>query len=214
LPAEIALPNFDISPAHRIAAALLFAALVASDRKAISSHRSWSLFVMLEVVWPTLPAAFRDELTLQCVKQLKSTPAECDAFAQIVANIIKARAQTVKSQWRLSDIFGTSRAIARDPQKASPFFAIAYMTARSSEVTALYSALNVEHKDLAVADSSAVDKPPTQTHFAAVLAQGLPGVSADSVRCMIAVIADAGIDAWQTPARDALTQHLAATAKA
>lgn len=75
---------------------------------------------MLEVVWPTLPAAFRDELTLQCVKQLKSTPAECDAFAQIVANIIKARAQTVKSQWRLSDIFGTSRALARDPQRRRP----------------------------------------------------------------------------------------------
>jgi hypothetical protein len=29
---------------------------------------------------------------------------------------------------------------------------------------------------------------------------------------MVAVIADAGIDAWQAPAREALAQHLAAKA--
>lgn len=174
---------------------------------------------MLEVVWPKLSAAFRDELTLQCVKQLKNSPDECDAFARVVADVIKARAQTVKSQWRMADIFGTSRAIARDPRKAAPFFGLTYMTVRKSDLTALYTALGVAHTDLAVADSSAIEHPPTQAQFAAVLAQGLQsaglgdaglaGVTPESLQCMIAIIADTGIDAWQAPARDALTQALA-----
>lgn len=165
---------------------------------------------MFDTVWPSLSPAFRDELTLQCVKQLRTSPDECDAFARVVADIIKARAQTVKSQWRLSDIFGTNRAIARDPRRAAPFFGITYMTARKADLTALYTALGVAHTDLAVADSSAIEQPPTQAQFASVLAKGLDGVSTESLRCMIAIIADTGIDAWQAPARDAMAQHLAA----
>lgn len=162
---------------------------------------------MFEVVWPTLPAAFRDELILQCVKHLKGSPNEYDAFAQVVADAIKARPQSVKAQWRMADTFGTTRALARDPRRAAPFFAITYMSVRTADLTALYSALGVQHKDLEVAESSAVGNPPTQAQFASVLAKGVEGVSMDSVRCMIAVIADAGIDAWQAPARGALEQH-------
>lgn len=167
---------------------------------------------MLETIWPNLTPAFRDELVLQCVKQLRNSPDECDAFARVVADVIKARPQTVKSQWRMADIFGTNRAIARDPRRAAPFFAIAYMTARKTDLTALYAALGVAHADLAVAESSAVESPPTQAQFASVLAKGLDGTSMESVRCMVAVIADAGIDSWQAPAREALAQHLAAKA--
>jgi hypothetical protein len=165
---------------------------------------------MLEAVWPDLSPAFRDELTLQCVKQVRDSPDECEAFARIVAELIKARAQSVKSQWRMSDIFGTRRAIALDPRRAAPFFGLTYMTARAAELTALYAALGIAHKDLEVAESSAVDNPPTQAQFAMVLSNGLEGVSPESVRCMIAIIAGTGIDAWQAPAREALTQHLAA----
>ena len=167
---------------------------------------------VLETIWPSLPPAFRDELTLQCVKQVRTSPDECEAFARVVADLIKARATSVKSQWRLADIFGTSRAIARDPRRAAPFFAITYMTVRKAELSALYAALEVVHEDLTVSDASAVEKPPSQAQFAAVLARGLDGVPAESVRCMVAVIADTGIDAWQAPAREALTQHLAAKA--
>ena len=167
---------------------------------------------MFDTVWSSLPPAFRDELILQCVKQLRTSPDECDAFARVVAELIKARPQTVKSQWRLSDIFGTTRAIARDPRRAAPFFGITYMTARKADLTALYMALGVAHTDLAVADSSAIEQPPTQAQFASVLAKGLDGVSPESLRCMIAIIADTGIEAWQAPAREALAQHLAAKA--
>lgn len=167
---------------------------------------------MLETIWPNLTPAFRDELVLQCVKQLRNSPDECDAFARVVADVIKARPQTVKSQWRMADIFGTSRAIARDPRRAAPFFGITYMTVRKTDLTALYAALGVAHADLTVADSSAIENPPTQAQFGDVLAKGLEGVSTESVRCMVAVIADAGIDAWQAPAREALAQHLAAKA--
>ena len=167
---------------------------------------------MLESVWPTLPAAFRDELTLQCVKHLRGSPDESEAFARIVADAMKARVQSVKSQWRMLDIFGTRRAIALDPRRAAPFLAITYMTARAPELTALYAALGVEHKDLNVADSSAVENPPTQAQFAAALAKGVDGVSNDSLRCMIAIIADTGIDAWQAPAREALSQSQPAKA--
>jgi hypothetical protein len=118
----------------------------------------------------------------------------------------------VKSQWRLSDIFGTTRAIARDPRRAAPFFGITYMTVRKADLTALYTALGVAHTDLAVADSSAIEQPPTQAQFASVLAKGLDGVSPESLRCMIAIIADTGIEAWQAPAREALAQHLAVKA--
>jgi len=106
---------------------------------------------VFDTVWSSLPPAFRDELILQCVKQLRTSPDECDAFARVVADLIKARPQTVKSQWRLADIFGTTRAIARDPRRAAPFFGITYMTARKADLTALYTALGVAHTDLAVA---------------------------------------------------------------
>ncbi len=164
---------------------------------------------MLEHIWPTLSTPFRDELMLQCVKCLKSMPNECDAFARIVADITKSRPQTVKSQWRMSNTYGTKLALGRDPQKASPFFALAYMSARQPEVTALYSALGVAHTDLTVAESSITTNPPTQEQFAGVLAKGLDGVAPESVRCMIAVIADAGIDSWQLAARGALETSLA-----
>jgi hypothetical protein len=108
----------------------------------------------------------------------------------------------------MSDIFGTRRANALDPRRAAPFFGLTYMTARAAELTALYAALGIAHKDLEVAESSAVDNPPTQAQFAMVLSNGLEGVSPESVRCMIAIIAGTGIDAWQTPAREALTQRL------
>ena len=75
---------------------------------------------------------------------------------------------------------------------------------------ALLGSLGVAHTDLTVADSSAIEQPPTQEQFASVLAKGLDGVSPESLRCMIAIIADTGIDAWQAPARDAMAQHLAA----
>lgn len=167
---------------------------------------------MFEAVWPTLPAAFRNELILQCVKHLKATPDELEAFARVVADAIKARPQSVKAQWRMADTFGTMRALALDPRRGAPFFAMTYMGARQADLTALYAALGVTHKDLDVAESSAVASPPTQAQFAAVLAKGLDGVSMDSVRCMVAVIAAVGIEAWQAPAREALAQHLAAKA--
>ena len=150
---------------------------------------------MLETIWPNLTPAFRDELLLQCVKQLRNSPEECDVFARLVADTIKARAQTVKAQWRLADIFGTGRAVARDPRRAAPFLGITYMTVRKTDLGALYAALGVTHTDLTVADSSAVDNPPTQAQFAGVLAKGLEGVTDESLRCMVAIIADTGIDA-------------------
>ncbi len=165
---------------------------------------------MLEHIWPTLPTQFRDELMLQCVKCLKGMPNECDAFARIVADITKSRPQTVKSQWRLSNIYGTKLALGREPQRASPFFAIAFMSVRQGEVTALYNALGVTHTDLVVAESSIVTNPPTQAQFASVLEKGLDGISSDTVRCMVAIIADAGLDTWQTPARSALEASFAA----
>ena len=160
---------------------------------------------MLDVVWPALPTAFRNELILQCVRHLKGMPDDYEAFARIIAGAINARPQSVKSQWRMADIFGTRRAIALDPRRAAPFFAITYMTARAADLTALYAALGVAHKDLTVADSSAIENPPTQAQFAAALAKGVDGVSNDSLRCMIAIIADVGLDAWQAPAREALS---------
>ncbi|MFM1823289.1 MAG: hypothetical protein RI967_1555 [Planctomycetota bacterium] len=162
---------------------------------------------MFDAVWPTLPAAFRTELILQCVKHLKSAPGEYDAFARAIADAIKARPQSVKAQWRMSDAFGTLRALALNPKAGAPFFATTYMGVRKTELAALYDALGVAHTDLEVAESSAVEAPPTAAQFAAVLANGLAGVPDDSVRCMVAIIADAGIDAWQAPAREALGQH-------
>ena len=128
---------------------------------------------MFEAIWPTLPAAFRDEMILQCVKHLKSTPEEYDAFARLVAEVIKARPQSVKAQWRMSNTFGTTQALTRDPKRAAPFFAVTYMAVRKDDLTALYTALGVTHKDLEVAASSAVDNPPTKAQFASVLAKGL-----------------------------------------
>lgn len=164
---------------------------------------------MLEKLWSHLPTQLRDELIMQCLKHLKSAPQESDAFAQLVADITKSRAQTVKAQWRLANIFGTKLALARDPKRASPFFAQTFMSMRKDEVAALYNALGVAHKDLAVEESSAVTSPPTQAQFASVLAQGLAGVAPEIVQCMIAVIADAGIDSWQDPAQKALEALLA-----
>lgn len=169
---------------------------------------------MLEHIWPTLSTQLRDELITQCVKHLKSAPDESDAFAQLVADITKSRAQTIKSQWRLANIYGTKLAIAREPQRAAPFFAATFMSARKDEVAALYNALGAAHKDLAVEDSSAVTSPPTQAQFASVLENGLDGVAPAIVQCMVAVIADAGIDTWQGPARKALEAHLAAAPSA
>ena len=164
---------------------------------------------MLESIWPRLSTAFRDELILQCVKQMRSSPDEAEALARVVADLIKARPQSVKAQWRLSDTFGTKRAIALDPRRVAPFLGITYMTARKSDLTALYAALGVKHVDLNVDDSSAVGQPPTQAQFAGVLAGGLDGVAAESLLCMVAIIADTGIDAWQSPAREALAAHAA-----
>lgn len=161
---------------------------------------------MLDAVWPTLPAAFRNELILQCVKHLKGAPNEYEAFAQVVAAAIKARPQSVKSQWRIADTFGTTRALALNPKAGAPFFAATYMGVRKTELAALYDALGVTHTDLEVAESSAVAAPPTAEQFRAVLAKGLNGVSAESLRCMIAVIADVGLDAWRAPAREALSR--------
>lgn len=169
----------------------------------------WSSLVMLHHVWPTLPAPLRDELILQCVKHLRNSPDELNAFALIVADITKSRAQSVKSQWKLNNIFGTKIALARDPQKAAHFLASMFMGVRPTEVAALYAALGVGHKDLLVDEASAVTHPPTQAQFADALAKGVDGVPSDIVRCMIAVIADAGIEAWQEPARAALQTQLA-----
>lgn len=165
---------------------------------------------MFDAVWPTLPAAFRNELILQCAKHLKAAPNEYDAFALVIAQAIKARPQSVKAQWRMSDTFGTNRALALNPKAGAPFFATTYMGVRKTELAALYDALGVTHTDLEVAESSAVEAPPTAAQFAGVLANGLDGVSGDSVRCMVAIIAEAGIDAWQAPAREALAKQAAA----
>lgn len=165
---------------------------------------------MFDAVWPTLPAAFRTELVLQCVKHLKGVPDEYDAFALVIAQAIKARPQSVKAQWRMSDTFGTMRALALNPKAGAPFFAVTYMGVRKPELAALYDALGATHTDLEVAESSAVEAPPTAAQFASVLGKGLDGVSDESVRCMVAIIADAGIDAWQAPAREALSTSAAA----
>ncbi|MDI9404785.1 MAG: hypothetical protein QM516_13015 [Limnohabitans sp.] len=165
---------------------------------------------MFEIVWPTLPPEFRTELILQCVRHLKETPDDLEAFARVIASAINARPQSVKAQWRLSDTFGTTRALARDPRFGTPFFAMTYMGARKTDLGALYDALGVKHNDLNVDDFSATEQPPTQAQFATALAKGLEGVSRDSLHCMVAIIADVGIEAWQAPAREALRQHLAA----
>ncbi len=165
---------------------------------------------MLESIWPRLSTAFRDELILQCVKQMRSSPDEAEALARVVADLIKARPQSVKAQWRLSDTFGTKRAIALDPRRVAPFLGITYMTARKSDLTALYAALGVKHVELNVDDSSAVANPPTEAQFFTALSSGIDGVQEESLRCMLAIIADSGIDAWQAPAREALARHLAA----
>jgi hypothetical protein len=164
---------------------------------------------MLEVVWPTLPTAFRNELILQCVRHLKGMPDDYEAFARVVAGAINARPQSVKSQWRLADTFGTMRALAKDPRYGAPFFAVTYMSVRKDDLTALYAALGVKHVDLNVDDASAVAHPPTKDAFASALAKGLDGVSVESLHAMVAIIADVGIEAWQAPAREALTEHLA-----
>lgn len=164
---------------------------------------------MLELVWPTLPASLRTELITQCVKRLRSVPEESQALALIIADITKSRPQTVRSQWKMANIYGTSLAIARDPQKASPFLAQTFMTSRKADVAALYDALGVEHADLEVLESSAVTSPPTEARFAGVLKDGIAGLEPDVVRCAVALIADAGIDSWQDPARRALHAHLA-----
>jgi hypothetical protein len=165
---------------------------------------------MLETIWPRLSPAFRDELILQCVKQMRSSPDEAEAFARVVADLIKARPQTVKSQWRMSDTFGTKRAIALDPRKVAPFLGITYLTARKADLVALYSTLGVKHVELNVDDSSAVANPPTEAQFFTALSSGIDGVQVESLRCMLAIIADSGIDAWQAPAREALARHLSA----
>ncbi len=164
---------------------------------------------MLDDVWPTLPAQLRDELITQCVRTLKGDPAAYDQFAHLVASITNSRMDTVKSQWRIGNFYGTKLALSRDPGKASPALAQAFLAARKGEVTALYNALGVEHKDLEVDDASVSRDPPTEVKFAAVLQKGLEGISPDILKCMIAVIADSGIDQWQLPARNALVAHLA-----
>ncbi len=181
-----------------------------AERTQSHAERMWWRYAqrMLEIVWPTLPSQLRDELILQCVKHLKSAPDDCDAFAKLVADITKSRAATVKSQWRLANIYGTRLALAREPQRAAPFFALTFMTMRAPEVAALYEALGATHKDLAV-DESSVTTPPPQERFATALTKGVDGVAPAIVRCMIAVIADAGIDSWQAPARAALAAHTA-----
>jgi hypothetical protein len=167
---------------------------------------------MLEVVWPPLPAAFRNELILQCVRHLKGMPDDYEAFARLVGGAINARPQSVKSQWRMADTFGTMRALGREPRLGAPFFAVTYMAVRKPDLTALYSALGVSHKDLEVDESSAVQKPPTEAQFASALSKGVDQVSTDSLLMMIAIIAAVGIEAWQAPANAALTKHLAAKA--
>ena len=167
---------------------------------------------MLEVVWPTLPVAFRNELILQCVRHLKGMPDDYEAFARLVGGAINARPQSVKSQWRMADTFGTMRALGREPRLGAPFFAVTYMAVRKPDLTALYSALGVSHKDLEVDESSAVQNPPTEAQFASALSKGVDLVSTDSLLMMIAIIASVGIEAWQAPANAALTKHLAAKA--
>lgn len=132
---------------------------------------------MLEHIWSNLPNELRDELILQCVKYLKNSPEEADAFARLVADITKSRASTVKSQWRMSNIYGTKLALAREPQRASPFLAVTFMTSRKDDVAALYKALHVAHKDLAVEEASIATNPPTQAQFASVLESGIEGIS-------------------------------------
>ena len=166
---------------------------------------------MFDTVWPTLPTAFRNELILQCVRHLKQTPDEYEAFALVVASAIKARPQSVKSQWRIADLFGTTRALALNPKAGAPFFAVTYMGVRKDELAALYDALGVTHAELEVAESSAVTNPPTAAQFASVLEKGLDGVTGESVRCMLAIIAETGIDAWQAPAREALVRSSKST---
>lgn len=163
---------------------------------------------MLENVWPTLSTQVRDELIAQCVRNLKNDPENYEQFSNIVATITKSRRETVKSQWRLGNYYGTKIALAREPDKASPALAMTFMAVRKGEVTALYEALGVEHKDLAVAEAAITVTPPTHAQFAEVLKNGLTGISPEIVRCMVAVIADAGITEWQGAARSALTAHL------
>ncbi len=163
---------------------------------------------MLDTVWPTITSQTRDELIAQCVRNLKNDPENYEQFSNIVAAITKSRRETVKSQWRLGNYYGTKLALARDPDKASPAFAMTFMAMRKDDVTALYEALGVAHKDLAVEESSITVAPPTEVKFALVLKNGLAGISPEIVRCMIAVIADAGITEWQGAARGALSAHM------
>ena len=163
---------------------------------------------MLDTVWPTINPQTRDELISQCVRNLKNDPENYEQFSTIVAAITKSRRETVKSQWRLGNYYGTKLALARDPDKASPALTMTFMAMRKDDVTALYEALGVAHKDLAVEESAITVTPPTEEKFAAVLKNGLTGISPEIVRCMVAVIADAGITEWQGAARGALSAHM------
>ena len=163
---------------------------------------------MLDSVWPTLPSQLRDELISQCVRALKSDADAYDHLAQMVAGITKSRMETVKSQWRIGNYYGTKLAIAREPDKVSPALAMTFLAARKTEVAALYNALGVEHADLVVSESAITGTPPTQAQFAAILRDGADGITKDIARCMIAVIADAGIDQWQDGARNAIAQYM------
>lgn len=163
---------------------------------------------MLEQVWPLLTSQLRDELITQGVRSLKDDPTEYENFATVVASISKARPQSVKAQWKVGNNFGTKLAIAREPVAAAGFLAMTFMRVRKSELGALYLALGVEHKDLEVAEKSCGEGAPKQDGFARALANGIDGVSAGALACMLAVIADTGIEAWRKPAADALGHHL------
>ncbi len=163
---------------------------------------------MLDQVWPTLPTQLRDELISQGIRQLKDEPQEYESFATAVAAVTKARPQSVKAQWRVGNLFGTKLAIAREPVAAAGFLAMTFMRVRQSELSALYAALDVEHKDLEVSERSSTTAPPAEAKFSAVLNAEVPGVPAAVVQCMIAVIADTGIDSWRQAAKAALTARL------
>lgn len=163
---------------------------------------------MLEQVWPKLPAQLRDEIITQGVKSLKEDPAEYDNFAALVASVSKARPQSIKAQWSVGNHFGTKLAIAREPVGAAGFLALTFMRVRKAELALLYGALGVQHKDLEVSEASSTTGAPTAQKFQALLKNGVDGITPAALVCMVAVIADTGIDAWRPGASSALEAHL------
>ena len=170
-----------------------------------SSHGKVS---MLEKVWPSLSITLRDELVAQCVAHLKTEPSSYESFAQFVARVLNSRAVTMKSQWQTGRLTSARNAITRDPERAAVFLIPTFIATRSSDLRGLYLGLGVPCDNSDVGSAARDVIAPTESRFTAVLHGGVPDVEPEVIRCMVAIIADGGIESWRKPAADALARYI------